>query len=116
MARPGLCAVIVLVAILTKVVGCGVTALACRESVPTSLRIGAGMVGRGEIALVVASIGLKAGLVNQSIFSIAIVMTVATTIAAPLLLKAAYRFTSSASAELAEPVAFVPEMAAPGGQ
>ena len=81
---------------------------------PTSLRIGAGMVGRGEIALVVASIGLNAGLVNHSIFSIAIVMTVATTIAAPLLLKGAYHFTSGGSAELAESAAFVPELATPG--
>ncbi len=116
LARPGLCAVIVLVAILTKVVGCGVTALACRESVPTSLRIGAGMVGRGEIALVVASIGLHAGLISQSIFSIAIVMTVATTIAAPLLLKGAYHFTQSAKGDPLEAPNFVPELAAPGGQ
>lgn len=94
---PLLCTAIVLVAIATKLVGCGLSALACGESVPVSLRVGAGMVGRGEIALVVASVGLTEGVVDSNVFSIAIVVTVATTIAAPLLLKAAYRFAPAPS-------------------
>ena len=76
-----------------KIVGCGGTALACRESFPVSLRVGAGMVSRGEIALVVASVGLSQGVVTSGVFSIAIVVTVATTVAAPLLLKAVYQIT-----------------------
>jgi Kef-type K+ transport system membrane component KefB len=92
-AAPWLCAGVVVIAILTKLGGCGAAAIACRESMTTSLRVGAGMVGRGEIALVVASIGLAHGVVDASVFSIAIVVTVATTVAAPLLLKAAYYLT-----------------------
>ena len=70
------------------------------------------MVGRGEIALVVASVGLTEGVVDNSVFSMAIVVTVATTIAAPLLLKAAYHLTPGRKTESA---ALVPEFAA-GGQ
>ena len=111
---PLLCAIIVVVAIATKVVGCGLPALLCRESLPTSLRVGAGMVGRGEIALVVASVGLSSGVVDNSVFSIAIVVTIATTIAAPLLLKAAYQLTPSRQGA-GEEMAFAPSYVA-GGQ
>jgi len=112
-AAPAMGAAVILVALATKLVGCGGAALACGESAATSLRVGAGMVGRGEIALVVASVGLTEGLVDQSVFSIAIVMTVATTIAAPLLLKTAYSFSPRGAHE-ASPT-FVPEYVA-GGQ
>lgn len=113
LASPLLGVAVIAIAILTKLVGCGVSALACRESLPTSLRVGAGMVGRGEIALVVASVGLSQGLVTEQVFSIAIVMTVATTIAAPLLLKAAYLFTPSTQ-PAGEAVTYVPELASGG--
>lgn len=111
-AAPWLCASIVVVAIVTKLIGCGIPALASGESFATSLRVGAGMVGRGEIALVVASVGLTEGVVDNSVFSMAIVVTVATTIAAPLLLKAAYQLTPARKAESA---ALVPHFVA-GGQ
>ena len=113
-AAPLLCAAIIAVAIATKIIGCGLPALLCRESVPTSLRVGAGMVGRGEIALVVASVGLSQGVVDSSVFSIAIVVTIATTIAAPLLLKAAYQLTPSRAAEGEESPAFAPSYVAGG--
>jgi Kef-type K+ transport system membrane component KefB len=111
-AAPLLCGVIILVAIATKVVGCGLPAVALGESTATSLRVGAGMVSRGEIALVVASVGLAEGVVDARVFSIAIVVTIATTVAAPLLLKAAYRVTAP-RAEPAEQ--FVPEYSVGGG-
>jgi len=114
-AAPLLCAAVVAVAIATKLAGCGIAALACRESMQTSLRVGAGMVGRGEIALVVASVGLTEHLVDSSVFSIAIVTTVATTIAAPVLLKAVYRIGPAPAVAPDAAVTFVPEFAA-GGQ
>jgi Kef-type K+ transport system membrane component KefB len=106
-ADPWLCASVTAVAILTKVVGCAVPARLCGESAATSLRVGAGMVGRGEIALVVATVGLTQGVVDGGVFSIAIVVTVATTMACPLLLKAAYQLTSP---KRAGSEAFVPEL------
>jgi Kef-type K+ transport system membrane component KefB len=114
LAQPLLALAVVAVAIAGKLGGCGLAALACHESKATSLRVGAGMVGRGEIALVVASVGLTEGLVDQSVFSIAIVMTVATTLAAPLLLKLSYMSTADRGhAERERPL--VPELVA-GGQ
>ena len=93
-AAPWLCLSITAVAIATKVIGCAVPAKFCGESTSVSLRVGAGMVGRGEIALVVASVGLTQGVVDGGVFSIAVVVTVATTMACPLLLKAAYQLTA----------------------
>ncbi len=113
-AAPLLCAAVVAIAIATKLAGCGIAAFACRESMQTSLRVGAGMVGRGEIALVVASVGLTQHLVDNSVFSIAIVTTVATTIAAPILLKAVYRIGPSTAAATDASVTFVPEFATGG--
>ena len=100
---------------MNYLIGCGGVARLCGESTSTSIKVGAGMVGRGEIALVVASVGLTEGLVNQSVFSIAIVMTVVTTIAAPLLLKLAYSFTPGPKSAGDSTPAFVPEYAG-GGQ
>jgi Kef-type K+ transport system membrane component KefB len=114
LASPLLALAVIGVALATKVIGCGGAAAACGESVAISLRVGAGMVGRGEIALVVAAVGLSEGLVNQSVFSIAIVMTVATTIAAPLLLRGAYLIRPSRQvAEASTPL--LPELVS-GGQ
>lgn len=98
-ADPWLCCSIVVIALATKLVGCGIPARLCGESLTTSVRVGAGMVGRGEIALVVASVGLAEGVVDSTGFSIAIVVTIATTLAAPLFLKAAYMWSGSRAEE-----------------
>lgn len=98
-ADPWLCCSIVVIALATKLVGCGIPARLCGESLTTSVRVGAGMVGRGEIALVVASVGLAEGVVDSTGFSIAIVVTIATTLAAPLFLKAAYMWSGSRTEE-----------------
>lgn len=107
-AAPVLSLAIVAIAIVTKLGGCGATALACGESLATSLRVGSGMVGRGEIALVVASVGYSEGVIDNSVFSVAIVVTIATTIAAPLLLKAAYRVPFGRQEHTAERAALAP--------
>jgi len=75
-----------LLAIAAKVVGCGLPALAMRFNVRGSLRIGLGMLPRGEVALIVAGIGLASGIIDQGIFGVAIMMTVVTTLLAPPLL------------------------------
>ncbi len=96
-AAPIFCTVLVAAAVATKLGGCGLAALFCGESRAVATRVGAGMVGRGEIALVVASVGLQEGVVDGEVFSIAVVVTVATTIAAPLLLKASYAVPPAAT-------------------
>lgn len=81
---------IVLVAILTKIAGCGIGALVSRSSGITALRIGAGMVGRGEVALVIAVAGRAAGLVNDTLFGATVVMALVTTLVTPPLLRIAF--------------------------
>jgi Kef-type K+ transport system membrane component KefB len=75
------------VAILTKVIGCGLPALFQRMSFRDSLIIGTGMVPRGEVAMIVALIGLNQNFINQSTYSALILMSLLTTIIPPLILK-----------------------------
>ncbi|KLK87368.1 sodium:proton exchanger, partial [Methanoculleus sediminis] len=73
-----------LVAIVTKVLGCALPARAmgmCRED---SLIIGFGMAPRGEVAMIVALIGLESGLIGQSIFVVIVLMSLLTTLITPI--------------------------------
>jgi Kef-type K+ transport system membrane component KefB len=81
--------VILAAAILSKLIGCGLGAFALgwKEMV----RIGTGMVPRGEVGMVVAQIGLGLGVIETPVYAVVVFMAVATTIAAPPLLKVAYR-------------------------
>jgi Kef-type K+ transport system membrane component KefB len=76
-----------IVAILTKVIGCGVPALVQRMSIKDSMIVGIGMVPRGEVAMIVALIGLNQNLINQSTYSALILMSLLTTIIPPLILR-----------------------------
>ena len=77
-------AALTVVAIVTKVVGCGLPARAmgiCRED---SLIIGFGMAPRGEVAMIVALIGLESGLIGQNIFVVIVLMSLLTTLITPI--------------------------------
>ncbi len=82
---------LVIIAILTKVVGCGLSAKLCGFTTKESAQIGTGMVSRGEVALIVANKGQALGLVNATLFTPIIIMVVLTTILAPIMLKLAFR-------------------------
>lgn len=82
---------LIVIAIVTKIAGAFGGALAGGFTPSEATRVGYGMVSRGEVALVVAVIGLDRGLVSQSTFSATILMTLATTLVTPLLLKWVYR-------------------------
>lgn len=94
LAAPGLAVALAAVAIVTKFGGAFAGAAASLRDRVTALRVGAGMVSRGEVALVVAVTGLGRGLIDGPVFSAAIVMTVATTLLTPLLLRLTYRAAS----------------------
>lgn len=79
-----------LLAILSKVAGCGVPALFCGFNRHGAVRIGVGMLPRGEVALIVAGIGLTTGAIGQDIFGIAILMTCVTTLLGPILLSGSF--------------------------
>lgn len=76
-----------LVAIVTKVVGCGLGAKLCRYQPSECLQIGVGMISRGEVALIVATKGAALGLIDTAFFGPVIVVVVVTTIVTPILLK-----------------------------
>lgn len=81
----------VAVALLAKVIGCGLMAKAWRFSVKDSLKIGVGMMTRGEVALIVAQKGLAVGLVEPQYFTSVILLILCSSVAAPILLKLLYR-------------------------
>ncbi len=84
-----------LLAIVSKVAGCGLPALFCGFNHHGAARIGVGMLPRGEVALIVAGIGLTSGAIGQDIFGIAILMTLVTTLLGPLLLAASFENPAS---------------------
>lgn len=81
--------VISLLAIISKVIGCGLPLIG--DGWRTVLQVGTGMMPRGEVALIVALVGLQSGLVSQSAYAIVVVMTAVTTILAPPILRYLFR-------------------------
>ncbi len=75
-----------LVAILAKLLGCGLPAWLTKFNLRGALRVGIGMVPRGEVALIIAGIGLAAGAIPRDVFGVAIIMTAITTFLGPPLL------------------------------
>ena len=76
-------AVITIVALLTKIIGCGLGAKVCGYKNYQALRIGVGMISRGEVALIVASKGAAVGLMSNNIMGPIIIVVVITTIITP---------------------------------
>ncbi|MBQ8992898.1 MAG: cation:proton antiporter [Turicibacter sp.] len=78
---------LVIIAIASKIIGCGLGAKLCHYSDQEALQVGVGMVSRGEVALIVASKGVAIGLMGTTFFAPVVVMVVVTTILTPILLK-----------------------------
>lgn len=95
---------VIAIAVVTKIVGAFGGAMAGGFSAAEATRVGYGMVSRGEVALVVAIVGLDRGLVSQATFSVTILMTLVTTLVTPVLLKWVYRADES-SAEVPATIA-----------
>ncbi len=72
--------------ILAKLIGCGIPALFLNFNLRGAARIGVGMVPRGEVALIIAGIGISSGILSHSHFGVAIFMTLITTLIPPPLL------------------------------
>jgi Kef-type K+ transport system membrane component KefB len=87
----GLAAVICLIAIISKVVGAGSGAKLGSMTWKESLRVGVGMISRGEVGLILAGIGLRtANIISDKIFTIVVLMVLVTTIVTPPLLRWAF--------------------------
>ncbi len=73
-------------AVIAKVVGCALPSLFLNFNMVGALRIGMGMIPRGEVALIIAALGVSMAILDEKLFGIAIIMTLVTTVVAPPLL------------------------------
>ena len=76
-----------MLAILTKLIGAALGAKIAKFSWKSSLGIGAAMVSRGEVALIIAALGLEAKLISEELFAILVVVVIVTTIVTPPMMK-----------------------------
>lgn len=80
----------VIVALVTKIIGCGLMAKLCRFRFADSIKIGVGMMTRGEVALIVAQKGLSVGLLEPKYFTAVILLIIVSSISTPIILKVLY--------------------------
>lgn len=83
--------ILCVVAVVSKILGCGLGAKMCRYSTKQSLRIGCGMVSRGEVALIVANRGISLGILSEFFITPILLCVVFTTVITPVLLKFVYK-------------------------
>lgn len=81
----------IVLAVVTKIVGCGLGAKLSGLSYQSSFVIGVGMVARGEVALIMSKIGLDSGLIGDALFTSMIVVAIATTVVTPPLLRLVFK-------------------------
>ncbi|HXM98544.1 MAG TPA: cation:proton antiporter [Candidatus Dormibacteraeota bacterium] len=89
--------VILVAAIVTKLIGCGAGAISMGWT--NVLKVGLGMVPRGEVGMVVAQMGLTLAVISKDVYSVVVVMAVLTTVVTPFLLKIAFRSVPLVPAE-----------------
>ena len=96
------CIAFVLVALVTKIIGCGLMSRMLGFKGLDTLKIGIGMMTRGEVALIVAQKGLSAGLISSEYFTAVILLIIISSIVTPILLKVLYSKTDKAEATEAQ--------------
>lgn len=103
---------ILLVAVIGKLVGCGSAALACGMDWVQSLRVGCGMVSRGEVGLIVTAMGASTGLFGRPEVAVMVAMVLLTTLLTPLGLRGAYHLRSGRDVEQDQMASSEPVLAA----
>ena len=91
--------VLTVVAILSKIIGCGLGARLMGFQTYDAFSIGLGMVSRGEVALIVAQKGAQAGLIDESMFPAIVLVVIVTTLITPILLKFGMKRETPANTE-----------------
>ena len=94
-----LLAVMFFVAVITKMIGCGMAAMARGMGWVRSLRIGCGMVSRGEVGLIVAAMGVTAKVFNESDVAVMVTVVLLTTLITPLALRGAFQLKAAGDDE-----------------
>ena len=93
-----LCVLVTLVAVATKLFGCGLGAI--NLGIRRAAQVGMGMVPRGEVGIIVAQIGLSLAVIGPELYGVVLFMAVATTLIAPPFLKILYATEPAAQAEI----------------
>jgi Kef-type K+ transport system membrane component KefB len=101
--------VLVLVAIVAKAVGCGVFARLFGFATIESVRVGVGMISRGEVGLIVAGYGLANGLIGSDVFSASVLMVLVTTMVTPPLMRLVFPRHAFVPVTVEETIAGPPE-------
>ncbi|MEK0320122.1 MAG: cation:proton antiporter [Nitrosopumilus sp.] len=83
--------VMIVIAVVTKYFGCGLPAWFFLKNKKQGMRVGIGMISRGEVGLIVAGVGISSGVLTSDVYSTIVLMVVATTIITPIWLKIDYR-------------------------
>src|SRR3712207_918013 len=86
-----LAGIVIAIAVVTKLVGCGLPSFLFLRDKARSMRVGIGMISRGEVGLIVAGVGVSSGALTNDIYTAVIIMVAATTIITPVWLKFAYK-------------------------
>jgi Kef-type K+ transport system membrane component KefB len=82
--------IIIIVAIVSKLAGCGLPALMFLRNKSKAIKVGIGMISRGEVGLIVAGIGVTTGVLSSNIYTTVIIMVAVSTLVTPIWLKRAY--------------------------
>jgi Kef-type K+ transport system membrane component KefB len=83
-------AVLFVVAVISKLIGSGLGARLSGFTNREALRVGMGMVSRGEVGLIVASVGVRDNLIPEEVFTVVVILVLMTTLVTPILLRAAF--------------------------
>jgi Kef-type K+ transport system membrane component KefB len=95
----GLMFVVLVVAVIGKLIGCGLAALCSGMDWVRSLRVGCGMVSRGEVGLIVTAMGASTGIFGKSEVAVMVAVVLLTTLLTPLVLRGTYLLKSRQDAE-----------------
>ena len=95
-----LAGITIAIAVVTKLIGCGLPSLIFLKDKARSMRVGIGMISRGEVGLIVAGVGVSSGALTNDIYTAVIIMVAATTIITPIWLKIAYKKQSPEPAQV----------------
>ena len=82
---------VIVIAVVTKLFGCGLPAMLFLKSKQQGMRVGIGMISRGEVGLIVAGVGVSTGILTSDVYSTIVIMVAVTTIITPIWLKMEYR-------------------------
>jgi Kef-type K+ transport system membrane component KefB len=85
-----LSAIVIAIAIFSKLAGCGLPAMIFLKEKSKAMKVGIGMISRGEVGLIVAGIGVSSGVLSSNVYTTVIIMVAITTLITPVWLKKAY--------------------------